>query len=128
MQDASTSLYSSSIEAFQMKRSHPRHTVTSQGPRSRLPRRPIPGRSWRAALLTAPGPHIRPVSSQEPQSPWEGRMEVMQIIAGLHQLQAGRQQASTAKAGLVKVRELPGRRMLLAPSDLIHPPSVRLHH
>ena len=114
---SSSSSSSSSKEASPMKRSQPRRTIASQGPRSRLPRRPIPGRSWRAALLTAPGPHHRPVSSQEPQSPWEGRMKFLQITVGLHQLGAGHQQASMAKARLVQLRELPGRHLHWAPSN-----------
>ena len=126
MQAISTALCSSSKEASRMKRSPPWHTIASQGPRSRLPRSVIPGRSWRAALLTAPGPRHRPVNRQEQQSPREGRMETLQSIAGLHQLGAGRQQASQAKAGLVKVRELPGRHVLLTPSVLTHLCSVKL--
>ena len=128
VQNASTALYSSSIEASQMKRSHPRHTVASRDPHSRLPRSLIPGQSWRAALLTVPGPHHRPVSSQKLQGPREGQMETLQMIAGLHRLGAGRQQASQAKTGLVQVRELPGGHVLLAPSDLTHLWSVELHH
>ena len=127
MQVVSTALCSSSIEASQMKRSHPRHTGASQGPRSRLPRSPIPGQSWRAALLTVPCPYHRPVSSQKLQGPREGQMETLQMIAGLHQLGAGRQQASTAKPGVVTIRELPGRHVLLAPSGVTYLCSVNFH-